>query len=274
MQNNRHILAQKLMEKRFMSALKAVIFDVDGTLAETERDGHRVAFNRAFIDNGLDWHWDPTLYGELLAVTGGRERIRYYLENFHLQCGFNGDPSAILDKVHSDKTRHYGQILNEKTINLRIGVKRLINECREAGLRLAIATTSMPENVRGLIKNTLGDEAVNWFDCIADGSSVGPKKPASDVYHYCLEKMSLSPEDCLVIEDSENGLQAALGANLQTLITTNNYTESEDFTGALSVINQLGEPTEPTTVLAGQAISDKYISVNTLRELHGKAFAC
>lgn len=256
-----------------MSALKAVIFDVDGTLAETERDGHRVAFNRAFIDNGLDWHWDPLLYGELLAVTGGKERIRYYLENFHLQCGFNGDPTPTIDKLHADKTRHYAQLLNNDAIQLRVGVKRLIHECREAGLRLAIATTSMPENVRGLLRNTLGEQAIGWFDCIADGGSVGPKKPAADIYHYCLQQLNLTAQDCLVIEDSANGLQAAAGANLATLVTVNDYTETDNFTGALTVIDRLGEPDLPSQVLAGASISDAYISVNTLKELHGKAFA-
>lgn len=256
-----------------MSLLKAVIFDVDGTLAETERDGHRVAFNRAFIDNGLDWYWDAVLYGELLAVTGGKERIRYYLENFHLQCGFHGDPTPTIDKLHIDKTHHYARLLSNDTIKLRYGVKRLIDECREAGLRLAIATTSMPENVRGLLRNTLGEQAISWFDCIADGGSVGPKKPAADIYHYCLQQLGLMPEDCLVIEDSANGLQAALGAKLATLITTNDYTGQNDFTGALTVVNHLGEPDFPSQVLAGEPIYDRYISVNTLKELHGKAFA-
>ncbi len=256
-----------------MSALKAVIFDVDGTLAETELDGHRVAFNRAFTDNGLDWHWDPLLYGELLAVTGGKERIRYYLENFHLQCGFNGDPTPTSDKLHADKTRHYAQLLNDNSIRLRVGVQRLINECRAAGLRLAIATTSMPENVRGLLRNTLGEQAINWFDCIADGSSVGPKKPAADVYHYCLKQLNLTARDCITIEDSALGLQAATGANLPTLITINDYTHADDFSGALTVIDQLGEPDQPSRVLAGAAIEDRYISVKTLKDLHGKAFA-
>ncbi len=256
-----------------MSTLKAVIFDVDGTLAETERDGHRIAFNRAFIDNGLDWHWDPVLYGELLAVTGGKERIRYYLENFHLQCGFNGDPTPTIDKLHSDKTLHYAQLLSADTIKLRSGVKRLLGECREAGLRLAIATTSMPENVRGLLRNTLGEQAIDWFDCIADGGSVGPKKPAADIYHFCLQQLGLAAKDCLVIEDSANGLQAAIGANLATLITINDYTRQDDFNGAIAVVDQLGEPGLPTQLLAGEPVKDPYISVNALKELHGKAFA-
>lgn len=256
-----------------MSALKAVIFDVDGTLAETERDGHRVAFNRAFTDNGLDWHWDPILYGELLAVTGGRERIRYYLENFHLQCGFNGDPTATIDKLHADKTRHYARLLSENTIKLRSGVKRLLEECRAAGLQLAIATTSMPENVRGLLRNTLGEQAIDWFDCIADGGSVGPKKPAADIYHYCLQQLGLTARECLVIEDSANGLQAAAGASLATIITLNDYTGHDDFAGALTVVDQLGEPELPSRVLAGELISDRFITVKTLKELHGKAFA-
>ncbi|MDT8311814.1 MAG: HAD-IA family hydrolase [Methylophaga sp.] len=256
-----------------MSTLKVVIFDVDGTLAETERDGQRVAFNRAFIKDGLDWHWDPILYAELLVVTGGKERIRHYLENFHLQCGFHGDPTPTIDKLHTDKTRHYAQLLSNDTIKLRSGVKRLIDECHEAGLRLAIATSSMLENIRGLLRNNLGEQAISWFDCIVDGGSVGPKKPAADIYHYCLHQLGLMSQDCLFIEDSANGLQAALGAKLATLITTNNYIDQDDFNGALTVVNHLGEPDLPSQVLAGEPINDRYISVNTLKELHGKAFA-
>ncbi|MCW9088172.1 MAG: HAD hydrolase-like protein, partial [Gammaproteobacteria bacterium] len=165
-----------------MSTLKALLFDVDGTLADTERDGHRVAFNRAFSEAGLDWEWSEELYGKLLAVTGGKERIRYYLDSFN--TGFV--PPAELDSfiagLHQAKTRHYVEMLSSGAIPLRPGVKRLISEAREAGMRLAVATTTTPENVSALLENAMAPDAMDWFEVIAAGDVVPAKKPAPDIY--------------------------------------------------------------------------------------------
>jgi len=149
-----------------MTQLKAVIFDVDGTVAETERDGHRVAFNHAFLDAGLDWNWDESLYGKLLAVTGGKERIRYFLSDFNSDFDYDGEIDDLIKQLHAEKTKYYIALLASKTITLRPGVERLINEIRSAGFRLAIATTTTPKNVTALIKSTLGEDALSWFDCI------------------------------------------------------------------------------------------------------------
>lgn len=254
-----------------MKQLKAVIFDVDGTLAETERNGHRIAFNRAFADAGLDWHWDEQLYGKLLAITGGKERIQYYLENFHLQCGFAGDHRDMIAKLHADKNRHYVGLLESQVIQLRPGVKRLIEELRLTGVRLAISTTSTPENVTGLIKATLGEAALNWFDCIAAGDIVPAKKPAPDIYQYCLQQLQLEASECLAIEDSNNGLQAACAAGIPTLVTVNDYTAEEDFNQAVCVVDHLGEPESPSKVIAGPSLNMSYITAQTIQELHAKA---
>lgn len=252
-------------------ALEALLFDVDGTLADTEKDGHRVAFNLAFADAGLDWHWDEALYGELLAVTGGKERIKYYLERFNTDFE---KPEALDDFVkdlHAAKTAHYTRLLGEGRIPLRPGVERLINEAREAGLRLAIATTTTPENVTALLENTLGPESIEWFEVIAAGDIVPAKKPAPDIYLWTMEQMQLTPKQCLAFEDSENGIRSARGANLPTLVTINDYTRDHDFSEATLVLDHLGEPEHPFTVLAGDAGGHSYVNIDLLNTLHQQA---
>ncbi|MRR51682.1 MAG: HAD family hydrolase [Rhodocyclaceae bacterium] len=216
--------------------MKAIIFDVDGTLAETERDGHRVAFNLAFAEAGLDWDWDAALYGELLAVTGGKERIRYYVERYRPEVARRPDFDLLVKTLHETKTRHYVRLVAEGALPLRPGVATLIDEARSAGLTLAIATTTTPENVTALLRATLGTDAESWFAVIGAGDIVPKKKPAPDIYLWVLARLGLPAADCLAIEDSANGLQSALAAGLSTLVTPGIYTAGEDFTGARAVL--------------------------------------
>ncbi len=255
-----------------MSKLEALIFDVDGTLADTERDGHRVAFNQAFDEAGLGWDWTVELYGELLQVTGGKERIRLYIEkflkDFELDEGLFKDIAEFAARLHKRKTHFYLELLQSGAIPLRPGVERLINEAREAGLRLAISTTTTPENVTYLLSATLGKESIDWFEVIAAGDIVPAKKPAPDIYTWAMEQMNISPDACLAFEDSLNGVKSSLAADLKTLITVNDYTKEDDFTGAIMVLDQYGEPNAPFNVLEGDVGDFSYVNVAMLKMLH------
>lgn len=245
--------------------LQALIFDVDGTLADTERDGHRVAFNQAFAEAGLNWHWDESLYGDLLSVAGGKERIQHYLRRYHPQVEQPG--GAAIAALHRAKTRHYQQLMATGQIPARPGVKRLLQEARDRGLRLAIATTSAPENAIALLETALAPDAPTWFEVIAAGDIVPAKKPAPDIYQYVLEKMGLAAANCVAIEDSHHGLQAALATGLTTIVTVNDYTQGQDFSGAALVLSHLGEPEQPYTVLSGEAGTSQWVTLELLAGL-------
>lgn len=226
-----------------MKTLQAIIFDVDGTLAETERDGHRPAFNRAFAEAGLDWHWDEELYGQLLTVTGGKERIRHFAERHAPEVAARPDFPALVQRLHAAKTRHYVEIVDSGALPLRPGIGELIRAARQAGIRLAIATTTSPENVDALLRASLAPAAVDWFEVIGAGDIVPAKKPAPDIYLWVLERLGLPAAACIAIEDSANGLRAALAADVPTVVTISEYTKEQDFTGATLVVNKLDQPT-------------------------------
>lgn len=250
-----------------MSSLQALIFDVDGTIADTERDAHRVAFNRAFKAAGLPWEWSEELYGSLLTVAGGKERIQLYRNTACPELQPTEEITTWAAALHQAKTQHYRELIAEGRIPLRPGVKRLIQEARQAGIRLAIATTSAPDNVLALLETTLGVDSPAWFEVIAAGDIVPAKKPAPDVYHYVLRAMDLTPDTCLVLEDSDAGLTAARQAGLPTVITMNGYTQSHDFTGALLVVDHLGEPDRPFQVQSGDVGNATYFGLALAQQL-------
>lgn len=217
--------------------LRALIFDVDGTMANTERGGHLPAFNAAFGEVGLPWKWDEAFYGTLLNVTGGKERIRYYAQQFDPPTAARPDFEEIVRKVHEAKTRHYQHLLETGAIKLRPDVGRLICEAKSEDLRLAIASSSTRPNVVGLLRSNLGPQADAWFDVIAAGDITPRKKPAPDIYLWVLQQLDLPGRDCLAVEDSAHGLAASLAAGIPTLITTSDYTKDEDFGGARMVLS-------------------------------------
>ena len=212
--------------------LQALIFDVDGTLAETE-EVHRRAFNEAFTEAGLDWSWDKALYRELLKTTGGKERIKVYHqdylgENTPLEWDF-------ITKLHKAKTDRYVTIISGGELNLRSGVDRLVAEARKAGLSLAVATTTSFENIDALCRCCWSKSAQDVFDVIAAGDEVQKKKPAPDVFQLALQRLSMPADVCIALEDSRNGLLSANAAGLRTIVTPGMYTEDQDFEGAAAV---------------------------------------
>jgi HAD superfamily hydrolase (TIGR01509 family) len=261
-----------IYRESLMAKLAALLFDVDGTLADTERDGHRVAFNRAFAEAGLDWDWSEALYGELLAVTGGKERIRFYLDRFNTAFARPADLDGFIAGLHKAKTRQYTQMLDQGAIPLRPGVRRLLEEARAAGLRLAVATTTTPENVTALLNSTLGPDGDAWFEVIAAGDLVPAKKPAPDIYLWAMQRLGLGPEACLALEDSDNGVRSVLDAGIRSLVVTvNDYTRDHDFQGASLVVDQFGEPGAPGRVLHGLSEPQAVVDLALLRRIHDRA---
>ena len=248
-------------------ALKAIIFDVDGTLANTEHDGHLKAFNEAFDFFELDWYWDSELYGELLSVSGGKERLSHFILKYNpkLTSPLTKDDIA---KIHRKKTDIFINKITDGYISLRVGVKRLINEALDNHLRLAIATTTSYENVKAILVSALGEEALNNFEIIAAGDIVDNKKPSPDIYNYVLEKMNLNANECIAIEDSEIGFNSSSAAGLRTLITVSEYTMTKNFEGALVVLDHLGEESQPFQIINGPLSSHTMVSVDYIKELY------
>ncbi|MEN3277239.1 MAG: hypothetical protein V7631_3029 [Massilia sp.] len=220
--------------------LKALIFDVDGTLADTE-GAQRAAFNAAFRDAGLEWHWSEALYTELLAVSGGKERIRHYWQLADPGAAAAPGAAALIDAVHASKTRHYDRLAGSGQLALRPGILRLIQEARAARLAVAIATTTTPANIDALLRTPLGANWRTLFGAVCDADTAAVKKPAPDVYYAALAALGLPAEACLAFEDSANGLLAARAAGIPTLVTPTAYTRGQCFDGALLCLDDLGE---------------------------------
>lgn len=220
--------------------LQALIFDVDGTLADTERV-HLEAFNHAFAETGLDWHWDEALYTELLRVSGGKERIRHHWRQRHpgvteLDAGAL---TKTIDRLHEIKTAYYEDAVNQGRVQLRPGVLALIEEARRAGLALGIATTTSPVNIAALLRHAMGPAWRTHFAAIGDASSAPVKKPDPQVYLQVLRELGLPASACVAFEDSRNGLLAARAAGLATIITPTAFTMHHRFEGALRVLPDL-----------------------------------
>ncbi len=222
------------------SPLRALIFDVDGTLADTERF-HLAAFNHAFAEEGLPWHWDEALYTELLEISGGKERILHYWRSTRAEL-LDVTGTAVdetVRRLHDLKTAAYEAMVNGGAVALRPGVLHLIEQARRRGLGLAIATTTSPVNVAALLRRAIGTDWRLQFSVVADASTAPIKKPHPQVYLQVLRRMNLPAAACVAFEDSGNGLRAATAAGLPTVVTPTSFTLHHDFAGALQVLPDL-----------------------------------
>jgi HAD superfamily hydrolase (TIGR01509 family) len=233
----------------------ALIFDCDGVLADTERDGHRPAFNETFAEVGLPVQWSESEYGEKLAIGGGKERMASLLTpEFVRDNRLPTDPEGqreLLADWHKRKTAKYKAIVNAGRLPGRSGIARVVGEAHEAGWLLAVASTSAEESVRAVLQHAVGTANASHFDVFA-GDIVAAKKPDPAIYLVALDRMGIGPADAIVIEDSRNGLLAAVGAGLRCVVTVSSYTVDEDMSEAALVVSSLGDPGDPAQVLASR----------------------
>ncbi|MBC8058856.1 MAG: HAD-IA family hydrolase [Rhizobiales bacterium] len=244
--------------------IEALIFDVDGTMADTE-EAHRVAFNLAFERYRLGWVWQPSEYRELLKVTGGKERLASYIETLPIAAADRRRLSTMVPDIHAEKTRFYSSFVADGAVPLRDGVARLFDEALGAGCKLAIASTTTAVNIDALLQSTLGARGLDMFTVIACGDQVRAKKPAPDIYELALRGLDLLPEHAIAFEDSPNGLRSATAAGLRTVITPNFWTEGGDFSNASLLLPSLGDPANPLRGEPGrQLISAAWLTFDEL----------
>jgi HAD superfamily hydrolase (TIGR01509 family) len=243
--------------------LRGLLLDFDGTIADTERHGHRVAYNQAFAEYGLNWTWDDDLYKDLLAVAGGKERMQHYIAHYRPALPLGIPAARLIQELHLAKSRHFGALA--PVIPLRPGILRLLREVHAAGISIALATTAMKPGVDAFLGHH--PELAAVIGVIAAGDVVEHKKPAPDIYLWALREMGLSPRQCVAIEDSSVGLSAALAAGLPTLVTISEYTAGNDFSGAAAVLSSLGDPADPVEVSAGTKPPAGGVDLNYLRSL-------
>ncbi|MBX3605218.1 MAG: HAD-IA family hydrolase [Piscinibacter sp.] len=236
-------------------SIEALIFDVDGTMADTE-EAHRMAFNNAFERFRLDWKWSRDAYRALLLTTGGKERIAAHIAATAGSSAERRRLTEMIPAIHAEKTKFYSSFVADGAIPLRPGVRRLAQEALAAGCRLAIASTTTAANIDALLRSEFGEQGLSMFGVIACGDQVRAKKPAPDIYRLALAHLGVPPDRAVALEDSHNGLRAACGAGLWTIVTPTFWTEDHDFDGAALQLPHLGDPAEPLDGEPGRALQD------------------
>ena len=221
--------------------LRALIWDVDGTLAETERDGHRLAFNLAFEEYGLSWYWNEQRYGELLQVTGGRERLLFDMDTRDDSPAHGADRNELAAALHAGKNRHYARLVADGVVTLRAGVRELMQDCAQEGLPMAIATTTSRSNVEALLSAHFGGAGLRRFAAILCAEDAPAKKPDPLVYRLCLQRLGVSASEVVAREDSPAGVAACAALGVPVVVTRSHYFACDEVQGALAVGPGLGE---------------------------------
>lgn len=252
---------------------RALIFDVDGTLADTE-DLHRRAFNEAFARHGLGWTWNRPQYAELLRITGGKERIAAHLAILGLPSEDRRAIERRIAEIHRTKTQVYARMMTEAELPLREGVERICEEAMTAGVPLAIASTTTLDNVRALLERHWGAGALGRFVAVAAGDDVERKKPWPDAYLLALSRLGAPATACVAFEDSANGLAAAKGAGLCAVVTPSRWTMDEDFSAADLVLPSLGSPGRPLTGRAAERVGAPMLGLEQIEELLATTRRC
>jgi HAD superfamily hydrolase (TIGR01509 family) len=255
-----------------MTPLHALVFDVDGTLADTE-ELHRQAFNAAFRAHGLEWRWSTGLYRELLAVPGGKERLRHFVDTLGLPAREAEWLKRLMPLLHATKTRVFAELVEAGRARPRPGIVRLLREARAAGLRLAIASTTSPANVETLLPRVLGEDAPGWFDVVVTGDVVVRKKPAPDIYQLALEQLGCPPQFCVAFEDSAPGVRSAKAAGLFTVATPTRWSDGHDLSEADLVVPSLGDPQVPLDPDTAGVLGGSWVDLPMLGRLRSAPIA-
>ena len=247
--------------------LNAVLFDVGGTIAESE-EIHRVSFNEAFKEFGLNWYWDEAIYRELVFIGGGKERIKHYITRAWPEMLKQKNLTKYIESVHKIKGQIYEEFLNDSQLKARPGIIRLLKELKNEKIRLAIVSDTTEENLINLFKKGLGINPIEWFEILAHGGCTIQKKPSPDIYLWTLERLKLPPESCLAIEDAPRGVDSAIDAGLKVLVTPSIYTLEEKFEKSSLLLSHLGEPEEPFNVIKGDAFGHSFVDLDLLKKIH------
>jgi HAD superfamily hydrolase (TIGR01509 family) len=247
--------------------LRALIFDVDGTLADTE-ELHRKAFNQVFLNYSVDWEWTPGVYAELLNYSGGVDRLFAYVQRSGMTASEKAYLTEIVPMLHREKTQIYTDLVHDTAVRARTGVARLVAEALASNLKVALVATSAFGDVRGLAQATLGEKIASALDPIVCIDHVAHKKPAPDLYHLAVNQLRIPAEACVAFEDSANGLAAAKQASLFTIVTPSRWTASQDFQGADLILSTLGDLDAPLDVREASLIGGHpYLMLSAIEDL-------